>query len=315
MTEPDRALRSAADRSAPTPPLTPQSPPRPGPPPPVRYTNWRDNPRWERILHFPWWALGLLIIGALVVRAIVLDEDTRIIFNAVMDGISTTLLVTAIAFPLAAILGLLIALARLSSNILLYQLSTLYVEVIRGFPALVFLFWVALPLTIEAIGLLNQLGAWIVVHGGALAGIGQGLVELKSRDVDNTFRVVVALVLAYASFISEIFRGGIESIEKGQVEAARALGMTGWQAMRYVVLPQAIRRVLPPLGNDVIAMLKDSALVSVLGVNDITNRARVYSASTFRFAETYNILAFVYLSLTLVLSSLVRWVERRMKTA
>jgi polar amino acid transport system permease protein len=282
-------------------------------PPRPYYTNWRDNPRWGRILRFPWWAIGLLIVGILVVRAIALEEDTRIIFNAIMDGIGTTLLVTAIAFPLAIILGLIIALARLSSNIIAYQLATLYVEVIRGFPALVFLFWVALPLTIEAIGLLNRVGAWLI-SAGQLTVIGQALVDLKSRDVDNTFRVVVALVLAYASFISEVFRGGIESIEKGQVEAARALGMTGRQAMRHVILPQAIKRVIPPLGNDVIAMLKDSSLVSVLGVNDITNRARVYSASTFRFAETYNILAFVYLSLTLVLSSVVRWIEQRLKT-
>ena len=101
-------------------------------------------------------------------------------------------------------------------------------------------------------------------------------------------------------------------LPRGQVEAAYSLGMSRWQAMRLVVLPQAIRRVLPPLGNDFIAMLKDSSLVSVLGVPDITQMGKVYAASTFMYFETYNIVAFLYLSMTIVLSLLVRWMERRM---
>jgi len=121
--------------------------------------------------------------------------------------------------------------------------------------------------------------------------------------------------VGYSAFISEIFRAGIESIERGQVEAARSLGMSYWKAMRYVILPQAVRRVLPPLGNDFIAMLKDSSLVSVLGVQDITLLGKVYSASTFRFFETYNVVAYLYLAMTIALSLFVRYLEKRTPAA
>jgi polar amino acid transport system permease protein len=96
------------------------------------------------------------------------------------------------------------------------------------------------------------------------------------------------------------------------MEAARSMGMSYWQAMRYIILPQAIRNVLPPLGNDFIAMLKDSSLVSVLGVRDITGEGRVYIGSSFLLFQTYNVMAFLYLVMTLFLSAFVRWIERRM---
>ena len=124
-------------------------------------------------------------------------------------------------------------------------------------------------------------------------------------------RVIIALVVAYSAFLSEIFRAGIESIDRGQMEAARSLGMGYWKAMRYVILPQAVRNVLPALGNDFIAMLKDSSLVSVLGVQDISGLGRVYAASSFRTFETYNVMTFLYLCMTLLLSMAVRWLERR----
>ena len=132
------------------------------------------------------------------------------------------------------------------------------------------------------------------------------------RNFDFAARAVIALVIGYSAFIAEIFRAGIESIERGQVEAALSLGMTRWQALRHVVLPQAVRRVLPPLGNDFIAMLKDSSLVSVLGVLDITQSGKLYAASTFLYFQTYNVVAFLYLSMTIVLSLGVRWIEQRM---
>jgi polar amino acid transport system permease protein len=143
-------------------------------------------------------------------------------------------------------------------------------------------------------------------------GVGSPLVTLQLRDVDNTFRVIVALTVAYSAFVAEIFRAGIESIDRGQTEAARALGMTQWQALRTVILPQAIRNVLPPLGNDFIAMLKDSSLVSALGVNDITQLGRLYAASTYLTFQTYNVVAFLYLTMTLILSILVKMLERRL---
>jgi polar amino acid transport system permease protein len=97
------------------------------------------------------------------------------------------------------------------------------------------------------------------------------------------------------------------------MEAARSLGLNGRQAMRYVILPQAIRNVLPALGNDFIAMLKDSSLISVLAVRDITQMARLHSGSTFRFRESYLVLTFLYLSMTITLSLLLRWYERRLR--
>jgi len=145
-----------------------------------------------------------------------------------------------------------------------------------------------------------------------LTGVFGPLAGIQTRDLDFTFRAILALTLGYSAFVAEIFRAGIESIGRGQMEAARSVGMSYGQAMRYVILPQAVRNVLPPLGNDFIAMLKDSSLVSVLGVQDITQIGKVYSSSTFRFFETYNVVAFLYLIMTVGLALLVRWLERRM---
>jgi polar amino acid transport system permease protein len=143
------------------------------------------------------------------------------------------------------------------------------------------------------------------VPGAVLSGV-------SVRDLDFTVRAMLALCIGYSAFVSEIFRAGIQSIPRGQMEAARSLGMSYWQAMWYVILPQAVRNVLPPLGNDFIAMLKDSALVSVLGVQDITQLGKVYSASTFRFFETYNVVGFLYLIMTIGLALAVRGLEQRM---
>ncbi len=117
------------------------------------------------------------------------------------------------------------------------------------------------------------------------------------------------------NFIRGGFGGvaGIESVPPGQMEAARSLGLNGRQAMRHVILPQAIRNVLPALGNDFIAMLKDSSLISVLAVRDLTQQARLYAGSTFRFRESYLVLTFLYLTMTIALSLILRWYERRLR--
>ena len=115
---------------------------------------------------------------------------------------------------------------------------------------------------------INWLGEWLANLG--VSGIGGALADFSVRSLDFTVRAILALSVGYSAFVSEIFRAGIQSIPGGQMEAARSLGMSYWQSMRYVILPQAVRNVLPPLGNDFIAMLKDSSLVSVLGVQDIT---------------------------------------------
>jgi polar amino acid transport system permease protein len=132
------------------------------------------------------------------------------------------------------------------------------------------------------------------------------------RKLDFVWRAILALTIGYSAFLAEIFRAGIESVGKGQMEAASALGMSRGQAMRHVILPQAIRNVLPPLCNDFVAMIKDSALVSALGVQDITQLGKVYSASTFKFFETYNVVAFLYLVMTISLSLMARGLERHL---
>jgi polar amino acid transport system permease protein len=152
----------------------------------------------------------------------------------------------------------------------------------------------------------------------ALNWLGQPLIDagimeaLSVRQLNFTVRAILALSIGYSAFIAEIFRAGIESVDRGQTDAALAVGMSRLQAMRYVILPQAVRNVLPPLGNEFVAMLKDSALVSVLGVQDITQLGKVYSASTFKFFETYNTVAFLYLVMTVGLSLMVSVLERRL---
>jgi polar amino acid transport system permease protein len=125
---------------------------------------------------------------------------------------------------------------------------------------------------------------------------------------------IAGLSLVYGAFLSEVFRSGIQSIAKGQMEAAKSLGMSWFQAMRYIVVPQAIRRVLPELGNNFISMIKDTSLVTILGTDEITQIARKVSGSNFLYRETYAVLSLIYLTLTITGSLLVQWLERSLKT-
>jgi polar amino acid transport system permease protein len=191
-----------------------------------------------------------------------------------------------------------------------FNIATLYVQVIRGVPILVQLLVIAfviVPLLIDGV---NSLGTLLA----PLLGAQNFLNQVRPPDVPFLTRCIIALAIAYGGFQAETFRAGIQSISRGQMEAARSLGMSYLQAMRYIILPQAIRRVLPPLGNDFIAMLKDSSLVSVLGVRDITQEARLYAAASFRYMETYLSLAFFYLAMTIVLSLGVKWMESRLNS-
>ncbi len=271
----------------------------------------RALPIVDRLARLPWWLLIAALIGVLILWSITTNETYQVIFDRVREGFGTTIYVTLVAYALALVLGLVIGLARVSSNRLIYHLATFYVEIMRGVPMLVLLYYIAFVVGPGLVSGINAVGQTMLANN-LLPGLARPMANMAVRDLDFTARAVMALTLGYAAFLSEIFRAGIESIERGQMEAARSLGMTYWQAMRYVILPQAIQRVLPPLGNDFVAMLKDSSLVSVLGVRDITMLGKVYSTSTFRFFETYNVVAFLYLSMTIVLSLGVRYIERRM---
>ena len=221
-----------------------------------------------------------------------------------------TVYVCLIAFAFALLLGLIFGLARLSKIRIVQESATFYVEIVRGVPMLVILYYIAFVGAPGLVDVVKWAGEGLLSVG--VGGIGQGLADFSIRDLSFTTRAILALVIGYSAFIAEIFRAGIESVEKGQIEAGRSLGMGYWQTMRHIILPQAVRRVLPPLGNDFVAMLKDSSLVSVLGVQDITQMGKLYATSTFRFFETYNVVAFLYLVMTIALSLLVRYIEKKM---
>jgi polar amino acid transport system permease protein len=258
----------------------------------------------------PYWLLAAILLGMFMLWLIANDADYRVIFRAVATGVSTTIYVTLVSYAGAVLLGLLIGLLRLSRNRVIYEAATFYVEMIRGVPMLVLLYYIAFVGAPQVVPPVQWMGAQLSAWG--LTSIGGALAEFQVRNLNFAARAILALIIGYSAFISEIFRAGIQSIERGQTEAALSLGMTRWQAMRLIVLPQAVRRVIPPLGNEFIAMLKDSSLVSVLGVQDITQMGKVYAASTFKFFETYNVVAFLYLVMTIALTLVVRVVERRM---
>lgn len=270
----------------------------------------RRHVAYEFFDRLPYWLLTAILLGALMLWTITTDADYRVIFAAVSTGISTTIWVTLVAFTGSIVVGLLVGLMRLSKNRFVYEASTFYVEIIRGVPMLVLLYYIAFVGAPQLVAAVNWAGVQLQDLG--MGAVGDPLTRFNVRGLGFAWRSVLALVIAYSAFISEIFRAGIQSIERGQTEAALSLGMTRWQTLRHIILPQAVRRVLPPLGNDFIAMLKDSSLVSVLGVQDITQMGKVYAASTFMFFETYNVVAFLYLVMTIALTLFVRWLEKKM---
>jgi polar amino acid transport system permease protein len=175
----------------------------------------------------------------------------------------------------------------------------------RGIPVLVLLFWIAFA------GVPAFVAGWnFITLPLQQAGYMDALLV---REVSLLWRAIIALAFGYSPFIAEIFRAGIQSVDIGQVEAAKALGLSRGQRFRFIVMPQAIRVILPPLGNDFIAITKDSSLVSVLGVADITQMGKIYASGSFRFFETYSIVAYIYLTLTVSLSLALRALERRMR--
>lgn len=254
---------------------------------------------------FPYWLVTAGVIAAAIAVFVATSELYSQVFSIVVQGIRITIGVTIAAFAMASALGLGLALMGLSGSVILRQAARFYVEIIRGVPILVILFWIAFVGAPGFVALWNVVTAPLQQAG--LAG------ELLVRDVSLLWRAIMALTIGYSAFIAEVFRAGIQSVDPGQVEAAKALGLSRFQRFRLIVLPQAIRTILPPLGNDFIAMVKDSSLVSVLGVADITQMAKIYAAGSFRFFETYSIVACIYLLLTVSLSLMLRRLERHMR--
>jgi len=254
---------------------------------------------------YPWWLVALAVIAAALAVVIVSNDIYAQVFTIVSAGIGITILVTLLGFFFATLLGLGIALMALSERAALRQIARFYTEVIRGIPILVLLFYIAFVGAPALVTLVNAVLSPLVEAGYAK--------PLLVRDVSLMWRAIMALTIGYSAFIAEVFRAGIQSVDKGQIEAAQALGLSRYQRFRLVVFPQAVRVILPPLGNDFVAMVKDSSLVSVLGVADITQMGKIYASGSFRFFETYSIVAYIYLILTIGLSLGLRQLEKRMR--
>jgi polar amino acid transport system permease protein len=256
---------------------------------------------------FPYWLAAAMLAALAAGLAIAASDLYAQIFATIATGIWITIFVTVAGFALASAIGLGLALMALSGSLWLRQIARFYVEIIRGIPILVLLFWIAFAGVPVFVSLWNL--ALTPLRDAGVVG------ELLVRDVSLLWRAVLALTIGYSAFIAEVFRAGIQSVEKGQIEAAKALGLSRFQRFRLVVFPQAIRTILPPLGNDFVAMVKDSSLVSVLGVADITQMGKIYAAGSFRFFETYSIVAYIYLILTVGLSLALRGLEQRLRQA
>ncbi len=269
----------------------------------------RQDPLSNRLSRMPWWGLGILLIAIWTVYTILTKDNFREAITFIVEGIGITIETTLWAYAFALVLGLVAGLGRLSGNVIIRNLATLYVELIRGIPMLVIIFYIALVGVPGVVGLLAQLGTFFIDLG--LPSVGAALAGIDNQSISMNIRAIVALAVTYGAFQAEIFRAGIQSIPKGQMEAARSLGMTYSQSMWFIILPQAIRNVLPALGNDFIAMVKDSSLVSVLAVRDITQVARLYAGRSFRFNEAYTTLAVLYLTMTVALSMVVKFIERK----
>jgi polar amino acid transport system permease protein len=241
-----------------------------------------------------WWlVIMVMIIGAMFL-AVIFNDQYREAWEEIVPGLQTTIIVTLGSFVASMFLGLVLGVARVSNNTFIQTIARVYIEFVRGMPMLVWLFVIAFVLTPDAVDLVN----WIL------------RTEVKTRSVSNTWRGAIALCLFYAAFLAEVFRAGIQSVDFGQKEAGRALGLTDREVLRKITLPQAFRNMLPAFGNDLISLMKDTSLISVIAGAELTYNARIYSGSSFRFREAFFVLAVFYVTLTLVLSLLFQLWER-----
>jgi polar amino acid transport system permease protein len=239
-------------------------------------------------------AWNIAFFGAIIILVLLVIFKPNPYLNIIAfvpDGILATFGVTLTSICFALIFGLLAGLGRISRRKWVNRIATVYVEVIRGIPLLVQLFYIyfALPQIIN----LTPLKHIIQLNGASSA--------------------IIAMSICYGAYMGEIFRAGIQSLPKGQMEAALALGMTRGQAMRKVILPQTVKVILPPIGNEFIALLKDSSLVSIIAVSDLLRRGREFASTSFMYFESYTVVALIYLVMTLFFSRLVAMMEDKLR--
>ncbi|MDB9707504.1 amino acid ABC transporter permease [Planktotalea frisia] len=221
----------------------------------------------------------------------VIDPRTQSGYNNIrflLNGFGATILLSVIAAFLSMAIGLMVALPGMSSNRWIRLPSRIYIEFVRAIPLLPMLFWVfyGLPVVLKSMGI--------------------------NVSIDAFWGAVITLAISDSAFTAEIYRSGIQSIAKGQTEAAKTVGLNYRQTMRYVILPQAIRRILPPLANQFIYIVKMSAFASVIGMQELTRRANELVVTEYRPLEIYTLLILEYLVLVLIISFFVRWLERKM---
>ena len=203
-----------------------------------------------------------------------------------LDGLYYTIALSVTAILISIILGLLVALPGLASQRPARVVNRVYVELVRAVPILVLILWVY-----------------------------YGLPQVADISISVFWAGVLALAISDSAFQAEIFRAGIQSIDRGQHEAAHSISLSYVDKMRYVILPQAIKRILPALGNQLVYMLKMSSLVSVIGMEELTRRANELVVTEYRPLEIYTVLVLEYLVLILGVSAAVRWFEMRMGAA
>ncbi|MBQ9616651.1 MAG: amino acid ABC transporter permease [Selenomonadaceae bacterium] len=206
-------------------------------------------------------------------------------FPLLLMGAVVTIQITVLSVLLGVLIGLFVGIARISSFRLIRWAAAVYVDFFRGTPLLVqiFLIYFAIPV-------------------------------ITGQRMDPFMAAISACGINSGAYVAEIFRAGIQSIDEGQMEAGRSLGMTWGQTMRYIIVPQAFKRVIPPLGNEFIALLKDSSLVSVIGFEELTRRGQLIIAKTYGSLEIWFSVAIIYLAMTLTISQFVAYLERRFNT-
>jgi polar amino acid transport system permease protein len=237
----------------------------------------------DKGLFTAWWLTFFGAIGIIIYLCVVQPDPYWRILKFLPDGVLVTFQVTVLSILLSLVLGLFTGLGRLSRNKVLNLIASTYVEVIRGIPLLVQLFYIYYAL---------------------------GRIEFF-KNLPPMAAAVVAMGICYGAYMGEVFRAGIQSIPKGQTEAARSLGMSPAQSMYHVILPQAVKTILPPVGNEFVALLKDSSLVSILAVADLLRRGREFASQSFTYFETYTMVALVYLMITLFFSKLISIMEEK----
>jgi polar amino acid transport system permease protein len=240
------------------------------------------------------WYLLIGVVLVIILLVVFTPNPYAQMINFMTDGILRTIFTTVVAFSIVLFLGLFGGLGRVSSNKILRGIATVYVEIIRGIPLLVqiFFWYFAVPAIIREFGRSANI---------------YSMANFKANDI---LMAILGMTVCYGAYMSEVYRAGIQSIPKGQMEAARSLGMSYSQAMTHIILPQAFRVILPPVGNEFITLLKDSSLISVVGIADLTRRGQEFATKHFIPIQTYLMLALVYLVMTLLASRLVTHTEQ-----